>query len=49
MTEGGAVFRVGLRGGAPKVVYALDGGATLDSGYEAYDVRALVLLDVRDY
>jgi hypothetical protein len=42
VTEGGAVFRVGLRGGAPKVVYALDGGATLDSGYEAYDVRAVV-------
>ncbi|MBI1198818.1 MAG: autotransporter domain-containing protein [Phenylobacterium sp.] len=42
VAKGGAVLRAGVRGGAAKVLYALDGGATVDSGYREYDVRAVV-------
>jgi hypothetical protein len=42
VAESGLIVRAGLRGGAAKVLYALDGGATLDSGYKEYDVRAVV-------
>lgn len=40
--KGGAVARVGFRGGAARVLYAVNGGATLDKDYKAYDVRATV-------
>jgi hypothetical protein len=40
--KGGAVVRAGFRGGAARVLYAVTGGATLDDGYEEYDVRATV-------
>lgn len=40
--DGGAVVRAGFRGGAPRVLYAVNGGATVDGDYEEYDVRATV-------
>jgi hypothetical protein len=40
--KGGAVARVGFRGGAARVLYAVNGGATIDKDYEEYDVRATV-------
>jgi len=39
---GGAVARVGLRGGSAQVLYALDAGGTFDDDYTNYDVRASV-------
>jgi outer membrane autotransporter protein len=40
--KGGAVGRIGFRGGAARVVYAVNGGATIDKDYKEYDVRATV-------
>ena len=40
--DGGAVARVGLRGGSQKVLYLIDGGGTFDSDYSQYDIRAMV-------
>lgn len=40
--KGGAVVRAGFRGGAARVLYAVNGGATLDDDYEEYDVRATI-------
>lgn len=40
--QGGAVVRAGFRGGAARVVYAVNGGATVDKDYKEYDVRATV-------
>lgn len=40
--KGGAVARVGFRGGAARVLYAVNGGVTVDDDYEEYDVRATV-------
>lgn len=40
--KGGAVVRAGFRGGGARVLYAVNGGATLDGDYEEYDVRATV-------
>jgi len=40
--KGGAVARVGFRGGADRFLYAVNGGATIDDDYEEYDVRATV-------
>lgn len=40
--KGGAVVRAGFRGGAARVLYAVNGGATIDDDYEEYDVRATV-------
>jgi hypothetical protein len=40
--DGGAVVRAGFKGGAPRVLYAVNGGATVDGDYEEYDVRATV-------
>ena len=40
--KGGAVVRAGLRGGAARVLYAINAGATLDGDYEEYDARAVV-------
>lgn len=40
--KGGAVVRAGFRGGAARVVYAVNGGATVDKDYKEYDVRATV-------
>lgn len=40
--KGGAIARVGFRGGAARVLYAVNAGATVDDDYKAYDVRATV-------
>lgn len=40
--KGGIIGRVGFRGGAARVLYAVNGGATIDDDYEEYDVRATV-------
>jgi outer membrane autotransporter protein len=40
--KGGWIARAGFRGGADRVLYAVNGGATIDDGYEEYDVRATV-------
>jgi len=40
--KGGAVVRAGLRGGAARVLYAVNAGATFDGDYEEYDVRAVL-------
>jgi len=40
--KGGAVARVGFRGGAARVVYSVNAGATVDGDYEEYDARATV-------
>jgi outer membrane autotransporter protein len=40
--KGGAVARVGFRGGAARVLYAVNAGGTKDGDYEEYDVRATV-------
>jgi autotransporter-like protein len=40
--KGGAVVRAGLRGGAARVLYAVNAGATFDGDYEEYDVRAVI-------
>jgi hypothetical protein len=40
--KGGAVVRAGIRGGAARVLYAVNGGATIDDDYKEYDVRATV-------
>jgi hypothetical protein len=40
--KGGAVGRIGFRGGAARVLYAVNGGATIDKDYKEYDVRATV-------
>ncbi|MEO8115345.1 MAG: autotransporter outer membrane beta-barrel domain-containing protein, partial [Phenylobacterium sp.] len=42
--SGGAVVRLGVRGGAQQVVYAVDAGGTFDKGYSDYDLRATVRL-----
>lgn len=39
---GGLIGRVGFRGGSARVLYAVNGGATIDDDYEEYDVRATV-------
>lgn len=40
--KGGYVARAGFRGGADRVLYAVNGGMTKDGDYEEYDVRATV-------
>lgn len=40
--KGGAVARVGFRGGAARVVYSVNAGAVIDGDYEEYDARATV-------
>lgn len=40
--KGGAVVRAGFRGGSARVLYAVNGGATIDDDYEEYDMRATV-------
>ncbi|MFZ5684679.1 MAG: autotransporter outer membrane beta-barrel domain-containing protein [Pseudomonadota bacterium] len=40
--DGGLVARVGIRGGGPKVLYAIDGGGTFEDAYKEYDIRATV-------
>jgi outer membrane autotransporter protein len=40
--KGGAIARIGFRGGAARVLYAVNGGATVDDDYKEYDVRATV-------
>jgi len=40
--KGGYVARAGFRGGADRVLYAVNGGLTKDGDYEEYDVRAIV-------
>lgn len=40
--KGGAVVRAGFRGGTSRVLYAVNAGATMDSDYAEYDVRAVV-------
>ncbi|WP_395670874.1 autotransporter domain-containing protein [Phenylobacterium sp.] len=40
--KGGVIGRVGVRGGAKQVLYALDAGGAFDDGYKEYDIRALV-------
>jgi hypothetical protein len=40
--KGGTVVRAGFRGGAARVLYAVNGGVTLDDDYEEYDVRATI-------
>ncbi|HEY0650177.1 autotransporter outer membrane beta-barrel domain-containing protein [Phenylobacterium sp.] len=40
--KGGYVARAGFRGGASRVLYAVNGGLTKDGDYEEYDVRATV-------
>ncbi|HVI32243.1 autotransporter outer membrane beta-barrel domain-containing protein [Phenylobacterium sp.] len=40
--SGGAVARIGVRGGTNQVLYAIDGGGTFDDGYSEYDLRAVV-------
>ncbi|WP_337185091.1 autotransporter domain-containing protein [Phenylobacterium sp.] len=40
--DGGVVARAGFRGGGSRFAYAVNGGATVDSDYTAYDVRATV-------
>jgi len=40
--KGGAVARVGFRGGGARVVYSVNAGALKDGGYEEYDARATV-------
>jgi hypothetical protein len=40
--KGGAVARVGIRGGANQVLYAFEGGGVFDDSYKEYDVRAVV-------
>lgn len=40
--DGGIVARLGLRGGSPKAVYALDAGGTFEDKYREYDIRATV-------
>jgi outer membrane autotransporter protein len=38
--QGGYVVRAGFRGGASRVLYSVNGGATIDGDYQEYDVRA---------
>ncbi|MBL8555847.1 MAG: autotransporter outer membrane beta-barrel domain-containing protein [Phenylobacterium sp.] len=38
--RGGYVVRAGFRGGASRVLYSVNGGATVDGDYQEYDVRA---------
>ncbi|HEY8614924.1 autotransporter outer membrane beta-barrel domain-containing protein [Phenylobacterium sp.] len=40
--SGGAVARVGVRGGANQVLYAIEGGGVFDDSYKEYDLRAVV-------
>ncbi|MBU1377486.1 MAG: autotransporter outer membrane beta-barrel domain-containing protein [Alphaproteobacteria bacterium] len=40
--KGGAVVRAGFRGGGARVLYAVNGGATMDKDYKEYDLRATV-------
>jgi outer membrane autotransporter protein len=40
--KGGVIGRLGFRGGAARVLYAVNGGVTMDDDYEEYDVRATV-------
>lgn len=40
--KGGYVARAGFRGGADRVLYAVNGGMTKDGDYEEYDVRATI-------
>ncbi|MCR5878484.1 autotransporter domain-containing protein [Phenylobacterium sp. J367] len=40
--KGGAVARVGVRGGANQVLYAIEGGGVFDDSYKEYDLRAVV-------
>ncbi|WP_374472249.1 autotransporter domain-containing protein [Phenylobacterium sp.] len=40
--SGGAVARVGVRGGANQVLYAIEGGGVFDDNYKEYDLRAVV-------
>jgi outer membrane autotransporter protein len=40
--SGGAVVRLGLKGGTKQVVYAIDAGGAFDKDYREYDLRAIV-------
>ncbi|HEY8573096.1 autotransporter outer membrane beta-barrel domain-containing protein [Phenylobacterium sp.] len=40
--DGGLVARVGVRGGAPRVLWSVDAGGSFDEGYSEYDFRALI-------
>jgi hypothetical protein len=40
--SGGAVARVGVRGGANQVLYAIEAGGVFDDSYKEYDLRAVV-------
>lgn len=40
--KGGAVVRAGFRGGASRVLYAVNAGGTMDGDYREYDVRVTV-------
>lgn len=42
VTKGGAIARVGFRGGSGRVLYEVNGGGTFDKSYQEYDIRALV-------
>jgi len=40
--SGGAVARIGLKGGSDQVYFAIDGGGTFDKGSQEYDLRGTV-------
>lgn len=40
--KGGAVARLGVRGGMKNVLYAIDAGGVFDKDYREYDLRAVV-------
>lgn len=42
--KGGAVARVGVRGGSARAIYAVNAGATFDGDYQELDVRAVLRL-----
>lgn len=42
IVSGGAVARIGLKGGSDQIYFALDGGGTFDKGSREYDVRGTV-------
>jgi len=40
--KGGAVARIGFRGGASRVLYDVNAGGTMDGDYQEYDIRGTV-------
>jgi hypothetical protein len=40
--KGGVIVRAGFQGGGDRFAYSVNGGATFDSDYQAYDVRATI-------